>query len=125
MVEVEIGGKTRGFKFGTYTFKLIEQETGIKTIQGVFEKLLRSDNGEIKAQPELNLGFLSTFFYCCAKHYAIQKKQVVDFNEADVSVWFDELGFEKSSEIVTRLIKTYTDSTTKNGKAPETGPTQQ
>lgn len=113
MVEEIISGKNRGFKFGTYTYKLLEKETGVKTIEELFRRLSEK-SGE---NDEVNISFLLSFLFCCAKHYAISKKQEIDFTEEEVADWFDEMGLERSTKIVTELISTYTDTTTKNLKA--------
>ena len=106
-MEFEVFGKTRGFKLGTYTFKLINQEAGTKTIEEVFERMKSGATD-----------FASTFYFCCAKHYAMSKKQAIDFEEVDVADWLDELGLDKTAQITTELFKVYT---SKNAEAPETG----
>lgn len=108
MVEFEVFGKQRGFKLGTYTFKLINQITGTKTIQDVFDRLQEKDEG-----------FGASFYFCCAKHYALSNKKEIDFEEVDVADWLDELGFDKVREITTELLKMYI---SKNQIAPTTGP---
>lgn len=105
--EFEVFGKQRGFKLGTYTFKLINQAAGTKTIEDVFERL-----------KEGSTDFACTFYFCCAKAYALTNKQPVDFQEWDVADWVDELGHARMSEITTDLFKVYA---LKNLKAPETG----
>ena len=114
MKEVQISGKTRGFEFGTYTFKLIAEETGINTVEGVFNALVPTEE-DVK---QINMSFMSSFCFCCAKHYALIKKEKIDFTEIDVAGWLDELGFLESSNIIQDLIKIYSE---KNLKAPETG----
>ena len=106
-MEFEVFGKKRGFKLGTYTFKLINQAAGTTTIEEVFERMKSGSTD-----------FASTFYFCCAKHYAMSNKTVIDFEEVDVADWLDELGLEKMAEITTELFKVYT---SKNVKAPETG----
>jgi hypothetical protein len=106
-MEFEVLGKQRGFKLGTYTFKLINQLAGTKTIEEVFDRMKNND-----------IDFNLTFYFCCAKHYAMSNKQTIDFQEVDVSDWLDELGQQKMSEITTELFKVYL---LKNLKAPETG----
>lgn len=107
MVEFEVFGKTRGFKLGTYTFKLINQEADTKTVQDVFSRLKESDHS-----------FVCTFYFCCAKHWAMSTKNEIDFTEVDVADWIDELGEKRASEITSELFKVYTG---KNQTAPETG----
>lgn len=110
-MEFEVFGKIRGFKFGTYTFKLINQATGTKTVQDVFTKLNEHDEG-----------FTCTFYFCCAKHWAMSKKQEVDFDEVEVADWLDELGMDKVRETTTELFKAYI---SKNQIAPAMGPEAQ
>ena len=106
-MEFEVFGQQRGFKLGTYTFKLINQHAGTKTIQDVFEKF-----------KEGNEDFTSTFYFCCAKHWAMSNKKEIDFQEVDVADWLDELGQVRVKEMTEELFKVYI---TKNLKAPETG----
>jgi|SRR5688572_24024022 len=107
MIVKEINGVERGFRFGTYTFKIISEISDLKTIESLFAAL--------KDEP---LKFLSVFYFACAKHYAISKKQEVDFNESDVCDWLDEIGFQESQIMLTELLNSYT---LKNMKAPMTG----
>lgn len=106
-MEFEVFGKKRGFKFGTYTFKLINEIAGTKTVQDVFDKLKENDEG-----------FTLTVYFCCAKHWALSNKQEVDFTEVEVADWLDELGKEKVGEITLELFKVYF---SKNQIAPTTG----
>lgn len=106
-MEFEVFGKQRGFRLGTYTFKLINEETGTKTIQDVFNRFKESDEG-----------FTLSFYFCCAKHWALSRKEEVDFNEVEVADWLDELGMGKVAEITTELFKVYL---AKNQIAPTTG----
>lgn len=107
MIEFQANGQTRGFKFGTYTFKLINELAGTKTIEDVFEGM-----------KDGNVDFVAKFYYACAKHYAMAKKTPVDFEEVDVCDWIDEMGAEEAGRITQELMKTYT---SKNVKAPEAG----
>lgn len=106
-MEFEVFGKQRGFTLGTYTFKLINQTAGTKTIEEVFEKMQSND-----------IGFNLTFYFCCAKHYAMKLKQTIDFEEVDVADWLDELGQAKTAELTKELFEVYL---LKNLKAPATG----
>lgn len=110
MEEFEVFGQTRGLKLGTYTFKLINELAGTKTIQDVMERFTQGDDG-----------FNCSFYFCCAKHWAMSKKKEIDFAEVDVIDWLDELGQEKVKEITNSLFKVYVE---KNLKAPETGQLQ-
>lgn len=107
MEEFEVFGQARGMKLGAYTFKLINQATGTKSIQDVLERFTQGDHG-----------FNCEFYYCCAKHWAMSKKKEIDFQEVDVIDWLDELGPVKVKEITDNLFKVYIE---KNLKAPATG----
>lgn len=106
-MEFEIKGKKHGFKFGTYTFKLINQRAGTKTVNEVFDKLKAEDQE-----------FVSTFYFCCAEHWAMSNDREIDFREVDVADWLDELGLDKVGELTTEMLKVYM---SKNLKAPVTG----
>ncbi len=107
MTEFEIAGKRRGFKLGTYTFKLINKQTGTKTVQEVFDRMKGQDQD-----------FVSAFYFCCAQHWAMSNKEQVDFQEVDVCDWLDDLGLDKVYEITQELFKVYV---SKNPAAPTTG----
>ena len=108
MIEKTVNGVTHGFRFGTYTFKILSELTGEDMeIEDVFDAL---SNKSVR--------FVSTFYYACAKHYAISKTGQCDFSEVHIADWLDELGFEGGQEIFQALIKAYQ---LKNQKAPETG----
>ncbi len=108
IIEVKIGDKTIGFKFGTYTFKVIRELTGVDTIEEVFKTLTKSNNAE----------FIVSFVQACAIHYAKEKKQDHNFSDLDAAGWIDEMGLVSSRLMITELIKSYT---VKNLPAPATG----
>lgn len=105
MEEFEIDGRKRGFLLGTYTFKLIKQVTGINNIPEVLKKMQDGDED-----------FKCSFYFCCAKYYALHNKQEVDFEEIDVARWQDVLGY-RMIEITDSLFQAYT----KNWTAPTMG----
>lgn len=100
-------GTQRGLKFGTYTFQLINELAGTKTTDEVFERLA---NGSIE--------FTSHFYFACAKHYALSKKQEIDFTALDVMDWLDEMGGEELTRATAKLLNTFT---SKNLMAPAVG----
>ncbi len=107
MIEFQVNGQTRGFKFGTYTFKLINELAGTKTVEDVFEGM-----------KDGNVEFVSKFYYACAKHYALTKKIALDFEEVDVCDWIDDMGPDEVGRITNELMRIYT---SKNVKAPAAG----
>ena len=106
-MEFEVFGKQRGMKLGPYTFKLINKETGTKTVEEVFERMQAKE-----------YDFALSFYFCCAKHYAMSNKIPIDFEEVHVADWIEELGTEKMGEITSELFKVYI---LKNLSAPATG----
>ena len=108
MIEFDTAdGVKRGLKFGTYTFQLINEITGTSTVEEVFEKL-----------KDGTPGFATLFYFACAKHYALSKKQPVDFEPIHVADWMDDLGPEWITKNTAELFKAYLE---KNLPASATG----
>jgi hypothetical protein len=105
-MEFEIDGITRGFKFGTYTFKIINKLADTKTVDEVFKKLSEGEED-----------FASTFYFACARHWAMFNKNEVDFEEVHVAEWVEELGADRMKTITKELIDVFI---AKNLQAPET-----
>jgi len=114
-MNVTIDGIERGFFFGTHTFRIIREVSGVDSIEDVFKKLV-NEKKEYSLVEQIT--FISTFLYSCARHYNESNSIAVDFNEANVSDWMDELGLTESMKLVTELVKVYK---TKNLKAPAMG----
>lgn len=130
MSEREISGKVRHFQFGTYTFKIIRQQTGVQFMEDVFfnlanKKKIGTENGKDVFGPPImsqidHIDYLCQFLFSCAKHAALSLKEEIDFNEVDVSDWMDIIGYESAMSLVTELIESYAESE-KNHKAPAMG----
>lgn len=129
MSEREISGRKRYFQFGTYTFKIIRQQTGMQYIEGVFaalanKKKIGTENGKDITEPVMSqlehIEFLSQFLFSCAKHAALSLNEKIDFNEVNVSDWMDEIGYESAMSLVLELIESYAEEE-KNHKAPVMG----
>src|SRR5688572_1402738 len=93
--ELQIGGKTRGFKFGTYSMSITCQKENCT----LGELILKLDD----AQPLTVLHVI----YGAAVAFAKSKKQTVDFDESDVSDWLDELGFETGMKLLRAGLEVY------------------
>lgn len=112
MITVNIAGKHRHFMFGTYTFKLIREATGLEHVEDVFEGIANKktdDNGnttQVRSDLE-HVEFISSFLHACAIHGARTAKEKVDFDEVEVSDWIDEIGLEKSINLIGDLIQSY------------------
>lgn len=114
--EFKIGDVERGFKFGTYAFAIACDKDKCNLTELQIRCGLSKKNGE---KIEVNLLSLLRLFYGAAVHYAEHKKQKIDFSEADVSDWTDELGLEKVQEILALGLSSYQP---KNSSSPkETG----
>lgn len=124
MIQREISGVVRSFYFGTYTFKIIRQNTGIQFIEDVFNHLANKKKVDDKFEPVMSqlehIDFLAQFIFACAKHAAMSLKKEVDFNEIDVADWMDVLGYESAMALVLELINSYADAE-KNHQAPVMG----
>lgn len=105
--EFNIDDKKVGFRFGTYSLSISMKKNQCSSLGEFFEKVLSQD-----------LQALLDLFYGAAVHYASHKKIVVDFNDSDVSDWIDEIGFDKSTEMMMDMIKQYNP---KNSQPPATG----
>lgn len=88
--EVEIGGKTRGFKFGTYQLGVTCKAEGCDIV----EVLRRLEN------PEQNLLTILNFLYGAAVAYNESKRLPVDFTPPDVSDWLDEIGLSEGMKLI-------------------------
>ena len=133
MIQREISGIVRHFYFGTTTFKIIRQNTGLQYIEEVFTHLSNKKkvgeeiiggktidkNEPVMSQLE-HIDFLAEFIFACAKAAAITLKNEVDFNEADAAYWMDVLGYEDAMTLVLELINSYAD-VGKNHQAPVMG----
>jgi hypothetical protein len=102
--EIKIGGKVRGFKFGTYALGIACREEDVDIIE-----LGRRLNDASK-----HLLSIVNFLYAAAKSYCIANKLEVDFSPTDVGDWLDELGLDKSLEIIRAGLEV------PNKEAPET-----
>lgn len=107
--EVEIAGKTRGFKFGTYQMGISCQEEGLILNRPVDMVLFGKRMSEGHLITTLNILYGAAYAYC------VSKKLQVDFSPIDVSDWLEEIGFEKGIAIVTEGMQT-----PKNPEAPQT-----
>jgi hypothetical protein len=90
--ELEINGKKRGFKFGTWAIAIACEMHG-KPQSELYKDLGWGSNQEV------DLKALMHMFYGAAVHYCDSKQIKVDFTPADVSDWLDEVGLEKTMEM--------------------------
>jgi hypothetical protein len=107
MIEREIKGVKRSFEFGTHTFRVIAQDTGMTAMQDIFDRIGKVD-----------VPFWVSVFFATAKTACWLDKTKVDFTEDDVYLWVDEISINELESILAQLIDAYK---TKNIKAPTTG----
>lgn len=122
MVEIQVNGVTRGFRFGTQTLRVIREVTGIETIEEIFEGLMNNSKNQgvdkVRVRSQIDhIFFINDFLFSCAKDYARVNKQDSNFTKEDVSDWLDTIGLAEAMNVVGKLIKGYTE---KNAKAPDT-----
>lgn len=83
-IEVDMGGKVRPIKFGMGAWKIFTEVTGLP-----LDKL-----GEVDA-----MTFPVAIIYAGCKQAALSKNEPVDFNQANVCDWIDEMPQETFNEI--------------------------
>jgi|SRR6187549_3111411 len=122
-VTFKVNGVDRGFKFGTYTARLIEEKSGDKLslfLEKMSGKTVEKDeHGGVEVIPP-DLESQSKFYFCCALHWAKSNKISVDFDQVDVDDWRDELGVDKVSDLTADLFNQYS---LKNALPPMAGET--
>jgi hypothetical protein len=98
IVEFDVKGVKRGFKFGTSTVGMVMEMRGIKTLIDFITAM--SDPG--------NIPFVLDLLYCSAVSYARASKKEVDFTKDDVADWIDEIGVDESFAMINRAFTQYT-----------------
>lgn len=104
----EIEGVERGFKFGTYTFKIIQKDLGGEN----------DPDKVLKGLTDGDLGAVAMFYHACAIHWHKYNKKPIDFEEVHVMEWIEDLGHERMSEISKVMLESFQ---IKNQAAPVTG----
>jgi len=100
-IQLEIGGKPRGFKFGLWVIGQIIDELNIGVEQ--FDE-------ELQRNPIKSLTLL---MYYSAFYNAIRKGEDADFNQLDVYDWIDETG-GLGSETMVKFQTAFSESMTKD-----------
>jgi hypothetical protein len=129
--EFEVGEpkEKRGFKFGTYAFKVACEKDGsilsdlLKKIGIPYQKGVDSEGKPLMVRDGVNLTSLLNVFYGAAVHFTESKKQEANFELVDVSDWIDELGYDRVNEMLGEGLTQYAP---KNSKSlAETGENSQ
>jgi hypothetical protein len=103
ILELEIDGRKRGFKFGMASLAKFCEFEGIAWF---------------KLEDVLKAGQVSTiinFFYAGALIYAERNKLEIDFDYGTVADWLDEVGVAKAAEEMYKAFAAYSE---KNSVAP-------
>lgn len=90
-IQLELGGKKRGVKFGNYA--LIE-----------YSKLTGAGVVEITEQNPIKL--CADIVYCGLKNNCFIKKEIEDFTYDDVIIWVDDMDINE----ITNIVKVFEDS---------------
>lgn len=104
--EAFLGGKERPFKFGINTAQLYCELKGIE---------LHEFDDEFPAKDfidgKFNMPRLRDLIYCCAKdgeRYKIKQGDnypVEEYSPLDVGDWMDDMGTDKASDLLDKLVK--------------------
>lgn len=97
--EMEVDGKTVGFRFNMLAFGKTCEMEGC-SLDELYQKL---GLGKVKQDPSIVT--LNNFFFCAAVNYAEGKNIPVDFTPPDVSDWLDFYGIENSISMMTEAFK--------------------
>lgn len=102
IVDIEINGKKRVFKFGTLSMAIFceLEKMSLKSFSDLFGK---DENDESKLSPQNVLNLL----YSAAAAYNRSQKIEVDFNSDDVADWMDEIGFDKAIILIGQGLSPY------------------
>jgi hypothetical protein len=83
-IQLELGGKKRGVKFGNYA--LFE-----------YSKITNSGVAEFNEQNPIKL--CADLIYCGLKNNCLIKREIEDFTYQDVIAWVDDMPIDKITEI--------------------------
>lgn len=112
IIERDILGKSRGFKFGTYQMGLLSELQGTAL----------SDLENVDADKN-NFKTLINYLYSAAVSYCKSNKIQIDFTNVDVADWIDEIGLDEAGKIVSDGTEINTGIISKKVSAPQEGAT--
>jgi hypothetical protein len=88
--EIEVSGRKRGFKFGTYQLSIVCE----------LEKCSLSElSNKLRAA---NLSTVLNVLYAGAVSYCKSNKIDIDFEVVDVADWMDEIGLDQGMQIINK-----------------------
>lgn len=110
--EFQVGDKKVGFRFNMLAMgRACRLEKC--TLDQLFERLGINESGAV------DLMAINNFLYAAAMNYTEGKSMTVDYTAPDVSDWIEEIGYDKTIQMVKDVFKT---PEIKNQPAPsETG----
>lgn len=106
IVEIEVSGKKRGFKFGMLAIGLMMQRREI-TFPEFLDKLGKTD-----------ILFTIDLLHAAAESWHKSKNLPVDFTAEDVADWMDEIGMVKAFSIINNAFTKYDPPVTGTKKKP-------
>lgn len=105
-IEVELNGKTYGFRTGTYAWGLAIRECGAIDNESFVKRL---SHGDVTAA--------TAIFYASYVQYQQWKNLPVELNLVQISEVLEDLGIEKAQPIMDKLLESYKP---KNQSPPQT-----
>lgn len=84
-IQLELGGKKRGVKFGNYALMEYSKINGTGVI-------------EIKEENPIKL--CSDLIYCGLKNNSYIKKEIMDYTMDDVLIWVDDMPITQVTEVI-------------------------
>jgi hypothetical protein len=84
-IQLELGGKKRGIKFGNYALMEYSKING---------------TGVVEFNEENPIKLCSDLIYCGLKNNSYIKKEIMDFTMDDVLVWVDDMPMSQVTDLI-------------------------
>jgi hypothetical protein len=84
-IQLELGGKKRGIKFGNYALMEYSKING---------------TGVVEFNEENPIKLCSDLIYCGLKNNSYIKKEIMDFTMDDVLVWVDDMPMSQVTDVI-------------------------
>jgi hypothetical protein len=84
-IQLELGGKKRGIKFGNYALMEYSKING---------------TGVVEFNEENPIKLCSDLIYCGLKNNSYIKKEIMDFTMDDVLIWVDDMPMSQVTDVI-------------------------
>jgi len=84
-IQLELGGKKRGIKFGNYALMEYSRING---------------TGVVEFNEENPIKLCSDLIYCGLKNNCYIKKEIMDFTMDDVLIWVDDMPMSQVTDVI-------------------------